>query len=91
MNVTVTDYEVIPALFYFNARQNRRVSFYGAAPHGDGWEVKQFGYTIRWQDGTIGLTYQAMMNKALDRTSREAIEEIAKAAAARGFTGWNQD
>lgn len=91
MNVAVADYEIIEALFWVHPHTFNRVSFYGAAPQGDGWEVKGFGYTIRWPDGTIGLTYSAMFDKTLDRSNKAAIEAIAKAAVARGFRGWNMD
>jgi hypothetical protein len=91
MDITLVDYEVIPALYHVNKKTGQRVSMWGAAPHGSDWEVKQFGYTIRWPDGTIGLTYSASFDKTLDRNNRDAIEAVAKAAAARGFRGWNPD
>lgn len=91
MATATASYEVIDALFWQNAKTGKKVSFYGAAPLGPDWEVKKYGYTIRWSDGTIGLTYSAMCDKNLNRADRAAIEAVAAAAAARGFRGWQQD
>lgn len=54
--------QVIPNRFYQHEASGRKVSLYGAAPWaGEAdkgqWLILQNGYSILWQDGTIGVPH----------------------------------
>lgn len=63
--------EVIPSKRWQHP-DGRTASIYGAPPIGDGWEVVQVGWTIRWDDGTVGLCRQPF------KTEEEAHEFLAR-------------
>lgn len=48
--------KVVANQVYTNpAFPGRKVSFFGAHPAGEGWQVTPDGFSIRWEDGTRGI------------------------------------
>lgn len=74
---------------YYKHTSGRTASIYGALPIGDGWHVEVSGYTIRWEDGTIGIPHgvASRMTKE-ERQNRAFVEGVAHTATANGFRGF---
>lgn len=75
--------EVIPSRQWHNAETGRTASLYGAAPQGDGWQIRNVGYTLRMANGTVGCGRPpfptredavAFANAWLARIGRESIQ-----------------
>lgn len=80
--------KVIERKRWVNPDASFTVSIYGAAPQGDGWVIETDGYTIRWDDGTVGLPYRYARTDAFQ--SRERVEAIMQEAVGNGFKGFGQ-
>jgi hypothetical protein len=76
---------VVEHRFWAKPGASFTASIYGAPPRGDGWEIKSEGYTIQWDDGTVGLP--SRYSRA-DAATKDQAERIMQEAQARGFKGF---
>ena len=80
--------EVIERRLWRNPNASFQASIYGAVPAGEGWVIETDGYTLRWDDGTVGLPYRYQRSDAFQ--SKERVEEIMRQSLANGFKGFQQ-
>lgn len=79
-------YRVIVHNQWKHAASGRVASVYGAAPYGDGWSIEPNGFTIAWDDGTIGIPYGALAS--CNKQDFDSVSRVAADLAMRGFTGF---
>lgn len=79
--------EVIERKLWRNPGASFQASIYGAKPAGEGWVIETDGYTIRWDDGTVGLPYRYSRSDAFQK--KERVEEIMRESLANGFKGFS--
>jgi hypothetical protein len=79
--------EVIPRQYWVNPNASFKASIYGAVPAGEGWIVETNGYTIRWDDGTVGLPYRYSRGDGF--INKERAEDIMRESLANGFKGFS--
>jgi hypothetical protein len=78
--------EVIPRQYWVNPNASFTASIYGAVPAGEGWVIETSGYTIRWDDGTVGLPHRYSRTDGI--INKQRAEEILQESLARGFKGF---
>ncbi len=78
--------KVIERYMWRNPKASFEVSPFSAHP-GAGWTLESDGFTIQWDDGTVGLPSSYRRS---DAHTFEACERIMKECVARGFKGFQQ-
>lgn len=75
-------FKIVP-FYQWHHVSGRKVSFYGAAPTGDGWQVVECGYTVQWADGTQGF------GRYIDPETRKDAAKIRALAEKMSGNGWS--
>lgn len=83
--------KIIDNKFYLNRNTGQRASVYGAVPwrstaEAEGWTMATAGYTIAWDDGTIGTGKPAFATYEDAETYLAKMDELGLKGGWRDMT-----